>query len=762
MKVLLVEDDEDDFVLIKELLSEVAHWKVELEWTSDYADALEKMNRGGYDAFLLDYRLGERDGLDLLREAPGLDAPVIFLTGQGDYAVDVEAMRAGAADYLVKDHVSAPLLERSIRFSIERKRSRDALRRAHDVLEAKVEERTAELTAANERLKWEIRERIKAEKALQEAHDELEVRVRDRTIQLANTVDLLNAEIEERRRIGDELCESRNFEQSIIDTTPNLVYVYDLAEQRSVYVNEQGSRLLGYTAEGLLGRGGDFFTTLVHADDSERTATHLQRLSEVMDDGTVLESSYRVRHADGTWRWLLSRDTVFRIDAEGKPAQILGTAVDVTCQKLAEESLHRANRALKTLNECNESLVHETNEDDLLNRVCGVFTEVGGYRMAWVGFAEFGAEKRVIPVARAGYEAGYLQTADIRWDETERGGGPTGTAVRTGKTYVARNILTQPQYEPWREAALKRGFASSIALPLKMRGRVFGVLTIYAPEPEAFDEEEVRLLGNLADNLTYGIIAIRTRVERERAEDALRQSESRLRFLSSQLLKTQEEERKRIAGELHDSIGSSLSAIKFTLQNALSQFDRGLSGIEALQNSVRMTQQAIEESRRMMTDLRPAILDDLGIITTIRWFCRQSRSIYSGLCIEEEIAVLEEDIAEPLKIIIFRVIQEAMHNIAKYSRAELVHLSLARKEASIELTVRDNGVGFDLNSVGLAKDGRRGLGLTSMRERTELSGGLFSIRTAPGEGTSIVASWGACSSQADAPALAERTGIQGA
>ncbi len=611
------------------------------------------------------------------------------------------------------------------------------MRRAHDILEAKVGERTAELTAANERLQWEIEERIRAEKALQRAHDELELRVRERTIQLASTVDLLNSEVEERRRIGDELRDSRNFVQSIIDTTPNLIYIYDLAEQRNVYTNEQGARFLEQTEEGAKGS----FAALVRGEDAGRTADHLKRLSELVDRESVLENSYRVRHADGTWRWLLSRDTVFRRHGDGKPAQILGTAVDVTRQKMAEESLRRANRALKTLNECNDALVHETDEEDLLHRVCGVFVEMGGYRMAWVGIAEQDAGKRVRAVARAGYEAGYLGKADIRWDDSERGRGPTGTAIRTGKIFVARNLITQPHYGPWRGEALKRGFASSIALPMKDAGSVFGALTIYAGESEAFDEEEVRLLTNLADNLAYGLVALRTRADRERAEEALRQSESRLRFLSSQLLKTQEEERKRIARELHDSIGSSLSAIKFTLQNALSQFDRGLSGLELLRGSVNMTQQAIEDSRRMMTDLRPAILDDLGIVTTIRWFCRQSRSVYTDLTIDEEIAVREEDIAEPLKITIFRVIQEAMHNIAKYSKAENVTISLVKRESRLELSVRDNGVGFDSNSVISAKNGRRGLGLTSMRERTELSGGTFAIRSAPGEGTSIEASW---------------------
>jgi PAS domain-containing protein len=204
---------------------------------------------------------------------------------------------------------------------------------------------------------------------------------------------------------------------------------------------------------------------------------------------------------------------------------------DATELKLAEEELRQVNQALRMFNECNQVLVRATDESGLLDDVCRIIVEDGGYRLAWVGFAERDETKTVRPVAQAGFEDGYLETVNITWADSERGRGPTGTAIRTGEPAICRHILTDPDYAPWREGAIRRGYASSIALPLAAEGQVFGALNIYAVEPDAFDVEEVKLLAELANDLAYGIIALRTRVEHQRAEEALRESEDRYRDL---------------------------------------------------------------------------------------------------------------------------------------------------------------------------------------------------------------------------------------
>lgn len=228
------------------------------------------------------------------------------------------------------------------------------------------------------------------------------------------------------------------------------------------------------------------------------------------------------------------------------------------------------------------------------------------------------------------------------------------------------------------------------------------------------------------------------------AEKALMESEKQLRHLSSQLLEIQEKERKRIAHELHDSVGQYLSAIKYGIENLLQMAQTGDTTLvsKTLETLVPLTRNTIEEVRRIYMDLRPSLLDDLGIVPTISWFCREFESIYTGIAIEKCVEVVENEIPESLKIILFRILQETLNNIARHSYADRVVISLKRMNGGgIEFTVQDNGVGFDQKEALARNKATGGLGLASMKERTELSRGAFSVESSHGEGTTIRASW---------------------
>lgn len=184
----------------------------------------------------------------------------------------------------------------------------------------------------------------------------------------------------------------------------------------------------------------------------------------------------------------------------------------------SKESLQNVHRALETLSACRQTLVRTSDELELIREICRIIVEVGGYRMAWVGFAEKEGRKTITPVARWGHEEGFLDLLDISWDDTQRSSGPTGTAVKTGRPVVIQRIQTNPAYMLWKEEALERGYASSISIPLGSGQPPMGVLAIYAAEPDAFNPEEVDLLNKLADDLTFGIGTLRSGAERRQEE----------------------------------------------------------------------------------------------------------------------------------------------------------------------------------------------------------------------------------------------------
>ena len=198
--------------------------------------------------------------------------------------------------------------------------------------------------------------------------------------------------------------------------------------------------------------------------------------------------------------------------------------------RAAEEALHRLNRELQAISNCNQTLLRATDEQSLLEEICRIVCEEAGYRMAWVAYAEHDEAKSVRPVAWSGAEEGYLATVGFTWADTELGRGPTGTAIRSGKTCCIEDFATDPRVAPWRESALQHGYRSSIALPLKdEHDNAFGSLTIYSAQPNAFTPEEIRLLEELAGDLAFGIVTLRSGAARKRAEEALHESETRFR-----------------------------------------------------------------------------------------------------------------------------------------------------------------------------------------------------------------------------------------
>ncbi len=294
----------------------------------------------------------------------------------------------------------------------------------------------------------------------------------------------------------------------------DIIFRFGIASQAFEYISPAVERVLDYPAAAFM-QDPELFFRLAHPDD--RGQLDYQNGSW-RDERPML---LRVRNAEGRWVWLEQRSSLILDDA-GRPVALEGVARDVTEQRRVEEALARVNRVQRTLGAVNQALVRATDEPPLLEAICRAVVEEGGFRFAWVGYCEDDEAGTVRPVAHAGHEDGYLASIMVTWRDGPHGRGPTGTAAREGRTAISRDIGTDRCMVPWAGAAQTRGYASSAGFPLRQGDAVFGILSIYAREPDAFGPEEVALLEELAADLSYGVAALRNRAAGAAAEAARR------------------------------------------------------------------------------------------------------------------------------------------------------------------------------------------------------------------------------------------------
>ncbi len=299
--------------------------------------------------------------------------------------------------------------------------------------------------------------------------------------------------------------------------------------------NRGFEKLSGYTQPELFGR------PLQDLLPEEVRGLAESLLHEAQEGASLEGRELPVRCRSGEIRAVVWNFSLLKSES-GQPPLFLAQGVDITDRKRAEGDLKKLYLVLKAINKCNEAMIYAHDEETLLEQVCRILVESGGYRLAWAGYGEKDEAKTVRPVAQFGYEEGYLESLRLTWADSERGRGPTGIAIRGGEPVVAQNILTDPRFAPWRENALKRGYASSLAVPLRAESEVLGAINIYSSQVDAFAEDEVILLGELATHLAHVVTFLRAREERRMLSEALRQTgeavvvadaERRVRFVNA-------------------------------------------------------------------------------------------------------------------------------------------------------------------------------------------------------------------------------------
>ena len=332
-------------------------------------------------------------------------------------------------------------------------------------------------------------------------------------------------DITQRKETEHKARQSHDLLANLTRLVPGVVYQYRLfPDGRSAfpYASAGMNEIYEVTPAEVQEDATPVFGRL-HPDDSGRVSDLIQESARSLQ---TFHCEFRVILPRQGLRWRWSQAQPERMEDGGTLWH--GIISDITERKQTEALLLRTDRALRMISECHQQLISASSETAMLQAICRIIVELGGYRMAWIGFAEPNEAKSVRPVAQAGFEAGYLETVDITWADTERGRGPTGTAIRTGQPVIARNIPNEPNYDPWRAEAIRRGYASSASLPLIVDGRAFGALMVYAAEPDVFRGEELAMLAEFANDLAFGIAALRGRAKREQAEAALQETNDRL------------------------------------------------------------------------------------------------------------------------------------------------------------------------------------------------------------------------------------------
>lgn len=332
----------------------------------------------------------------------------------------------------------------------------------------------------------------------------------------ADGLDVYLRDVTWRKQAEEALQKSEERFAVTLSSIGDAVIAADM-EGKITFMNAVAEEITGWKLPQVLLKSSEEIFRIINEQTRREEESPIKR---------VLETGITVGLANHTI--LVRKDkTEVAIDDSAAPIKdrqgnIIGVVLvfrDITERRKREETLHRLNRMLMALSNSNHAILHADNESAYLKEICRIIREDCGHAMVWIGFAENDEGKSVRPVAYDGFDEGYLETLKITWADTERGRGPTGTAIRTGKPVGCSNMLADPQFHPWRKEAKKRGYASSVCLPLISGDRAFGALTIYSSEPDSFQEEEIKLLSELATDLAYGITTMRLRTAHAQAEE---------------------------------------------------------------------------------------------------------------------------------------------------------------------------------------------------------------------------------------------------
>lgn len=509
-----------------------------------------------------------------------------------------------------------------------------------------------------------------------------------------NQFALVFSDITERKRAEEALQKSEERFRLFMDKSPTIAWIKD-EEGRYVYLSQTYQDGLHVRLEDRIGKSDFEFR-------AKEIATRFRKSDVILlETGGSLESTEEVVDKDGSLRyWLISK---FPFQDAASRRYVAGIGLDITERKRMEEELQKTREEYRHLVEASGSVILRVDKDMHITFINQFGLQFFGYSLdEIIGKKALGT---IVP-------------------ERDQEGHDTAA--------MAQDIIRNPE-----------NYAANFHQNMCKDGRL--VWMSWANKP-IYDDQgdllEILSVGNdfskvkeAEEELRRSHHDLEKRVQERTAQ--LTESEKRLRELAADLIHAQETERKRIAHELHDSLAAQLAAIKYRLERKRSEFPENPMLFDEIIEDV---QNANMETRRIMANLRPSVLDDLGILPALSSFCRDTQKVFPWATLEFSGRVEESKVPDDLKIVLFRVVQESVTNAIRHGKSTLIRIGLERNEGWIRLSVRDNGKGFVAAGIE-RKSETHGIGLNSMEHRISSTGGIFSISSSPGRGTTVKAEW---------------------
>lgn len=518
-------------------------------------------------------------------------------------------------------------------------------------------------------------------------------------------------EITERKQAEQEIKRLHDFNQGIVQGVAEALLMED-AQGNITFCNPAASVLLGYPPEELCTFNWSDIVSVSEFDSIRKII--LNRPEDVVDQYETIIVS-----ADGREIPVIVN---VRILYDGdKFDGALSAITDISETKKAAQALEQLADQLMLLNDVSQSIVMTLDLKHLLEQITFLVHNTFGYHHVAI-YSIDNEKKEVVCESLTGH-------FDNLFPELHRipfGTGVIGWVAQSKKTLHSNDVEVNPHYKNYYPGQIQ--VKSELAVPIIIGEEILGVLDIHGPERNAFDENDVLVIETLADQIA---VAMRN----TRLLEQIRIGRQRMARLSHRLVEAQEKERRRIAQELHDEIGQTLTALSISL-DGITAFEMGDLARNKIKDLLSQTQELTAQVHRLSLGLRPSVLDDLGLEPAIASMCnRISSQAHVEIALSHS-GISGKRFLPDLEINLYRIIQEALTNIVRHSGAKKASVKVWVEAGNLMLEIMDEGQGFDLHS---ALDQRNSMGVMGMAERAELVGGFLSIDTAPGQGTFIFA-----------------------